>query len=152
MRSTFTIQIRVRVENRMSRDKFTTTTEPSAPPTLTYPSHLPTLPSRRQVGDWDCGLACVYSILAYFGCEGLLYSHLRSVVSPLERRIWTIDLFYLLRSYNLASIEFYSIQLGIDRRHHEKPFYEEIERDEARIEALFGEVNKLKDIYRIYQR
>lgn len=57
----------------------------------------------RQIGDWDCGVACVQMIIGKS----------RSLPSSWQtaRSVWTIDLAYLLRSFDVK-FRYTTITLG----------------------------------------
>ncbi len=75
-----------------------------------------------QEDDWDCGLACVYTILKYFNIE-LSYEELLKQVNT--KSIWSIDLVYLLNKYKI-NIEYNTITIGIDNSLSSyKKFYSE---------------------------
>ncbi|KAJ3300563.1 hypothetical protein HDV03_002130 [Kappamyces sp. JEL0829] len=53
--------------------------------------------------------------------------------------IWTIDLAYLLRHYQVEDFTFYTLHIGVNWRHSSIPFYKEsLQKDVKRIHSLFA--------------
>jgi hypothetical protein len=59
---------------------------------------------RRQLHEWDCGVACVYSLLLHLGAPTLRYSEVLDCVQPCEQRVWTIDLALLLHAFGVRGL------------------------------------------------
>lgn len=104
--------------------------------------HLPRLLHRRQIGSWDCGVACVYSVLIHLGEPTLLYGGLIAQVAPCEQRVWTIDLAFLLHAYGVG-VHFRSARLGVDPAHADRHFYDHFDRDTTRVAKVFEEAKRL---------
>lgn len=105
-------------------------------------SPLLRLVHRRQLYDWDCGIACVYSILVHLGEPHLLYHPLiRMMSTKLAERVWSLDLAWFCYAYSIPTT-FHTQRIGVDQKHREKRFYQEFKTDERRIENMFRETVK----------
>lgn len=103
-------------------------------PALPPPSSPPAVPHTHQNAEWDCGLACLHSLLAYHHIPTTL-PYLRSLLTT--DSIWTVDLLALLSHYHLRAI-LYTTYSGANPSHSNKQFYSPAwHEDTARITHLF---------------
>ena len=101
------------------------------PPPSTSP---PAVPHTRQGAEWDCGLACVLSLLAARRIPTTL-PHLRALLT--SNSIWSIDLLALLSRYHFRAV-LYTVYAGANPSHSDKSFYSaEWGDDSERITRLF---------------
>ena len=110
-------------------------TAPSAPPILpAQRTSAPAVPHTRQGAEWDCGLACLLSLLTYHHIPASL-PHLRSLLS--SNSIWTIDVLALLSHYTFRAT-LYTTYTGANPSHSSKQFYSTQWHDDSqRITRLF---------------
>ena len=95
-------------------------------------------PHLQQQADWDCGLACVQMALQALGHtpETCSLEQLRSRLDSED--VWTIDLLFLLDSYDVHA-DFLTCSWGRPDKHNEKDFYSTSnKKDLERVERLFA--------------
>lgn len=96
---------------------------------------VPLVPHWRQRYCWDCGIACCYMILSYYGLQlpvDELYEKFWT------QSVWTIDLVHLLHEYGLQ-LTYYTITWGVRLDYCKHEFYQpHFQDDKTRVERLFG--------------
>ncbi|GJD08933.1 Protein GUCD1 [Galdieria sulphuraria] len=100
-----------------------------------WESWVPLVPHWRQRFCWDCGVACSYMILRYYGLQvpvNELYEKLWT------QSVWTIDLVLLLHSYGLQ-LTYYTVTWGVRLEYSKQEFYQpHFQEDRVRVQRLFG--------------
>jgi hypothetical protein len=92
------------------------------------------LPHVKQSFNWDCGLACVETVLRAVGDETSA-DELRAQAATAS--VWTIDLAFLLEKHGL-SVRYFTSQLGVNPAFEQESFYyERLRDDRERVERLF---------------
>ena len=92
----------------------------------------------KQSSSWDCGLACVKMVLEAYNIN---YSDIDTVYSALDLNtsVWTIDLCYILKHYNISHI-FRTCTIGVDKNYSNEPFYKDYYTDDSsRVQRLFDQ-------------
>eukprot|EP00002_Diphylleia_rotans_P009584 TRINITY_DN19970_c0_g1_i1.p1 TRINITY_DN19970_c0_g1~~TRINITY_DN19970_c0_g1_i1.p1 ORF type:complete len:222 (-),score=32.55 TRINITY_DN19970_c0_g1_i1:20-685(-) len=101
---------------------------------------------QKQQSDWDCGLACVRSILKSLFFNTLDFDQLEREIAT--RSIWTIDLLFLLEHYGVHA-KMYTQTIGVTSTHHEMDFYKsELDIDEIRVNSRFESASSKNIIHR----
>ena len=94
----------------------------------------PVVPHTRQGATWDCGLACLLSLLTTHHIPTTL-PQLRSLLT--SDSVWTVDLLALLAHYQLHAV-LYTTYTGANPSHSTKQFYStQWTADSQRITRLF---------------
>jgi len=99
------------------------------------------VPHIGQEENWDCGLACLKMVLhaARPGMDPARLTNTALLQITQTRSIWTVDLAYALRSFDIA-FTFFTISSRVNKTaFHGLPFYKEIESDEERVNRCFNE-------------
>ncbi|XP_046463381.1 guanylyl cyclase 1-like isoform X1 [Daphnia pulex] len=98
------------------------------------------LPHVEQVGNWDCGLACIQMVLSNDLAQQLCQN--LSSICPDEyqnKSTWTIDLCYILNHFSMK-IKYYTKTLGVNPSFSKEKFYDSyILKDEERVNQRFQE-------------
>uniref|UniRef100_A0A1B6C5R9 Protein GUCD1 n=1 Tax=Clastoptera arizonana TaxID=38151 RepID=A0A1B6C5R9_9HEMI len=94
----------------------------------------------QQRWNWDCGLSCVMMILPPLKRQIFLESFQTICQeSKFNKSIWTIDLCYLLKRFDVRHI-YTTVNFGVREEFKELSFYKEaLMKDKARISHLFEE-------------
>ena len=88
-----------------------------------------------QAYSWDCGAACIAMLLSALNRPQSLF-HLHSL---LPASIWTIDLAYLLRHFNIPDFTYYTSYVGVNWTYKDKSFYQHLSSDQIRVHSLFAQ-------------
>ncbi|TPX60797.1 hypothetical protein PhCBS80983_g01522 [Powellomyces hirtus] len=95
------------------------------------------IPHRRQLSNWDCGLACVSMVLASLHHPHTLLGLRGS--NAVRDGVWTIDLAYLLRKYGIDDFTYYTSYIGVNQQYNRTQFYSAtISHDRSRVHSLFA--------------
>jgi hypothetical protein len=95
-----------------------------------------------QQAEWDCGIACVETILQLTKLRMESRSKLLKLVGT--RSIWTIDLVFLLYSLGVHDIALWTTCPGIDPMYADWSFYKQaVLADGARVKTRFEEAMRL---------
>ncbi|GJQ10865.1 hypothetical protein GpartN1_g2656.t1 [Galdieria partita] len=96
---------------------------------------VPLVPHCRQSFYWDCGLACSYMILRYYGLQVPITELYEKFWT---QSVWTIDLVHLLHIYGLQ-LTYCTTTLGVRMEYSKQEFYQpHFEADKIRVQRLFG--------------
>ncbi|CAD5121025.1 DgyrCDS9566 [Dimorphilus gyrociliatus] len=93
------------------------------------------VPHQEQEWSWDCGLASVKMIFQYYSIPYRKDFNEKKKALSIHTSVWTIDLFRLLRAYNIPC-RFATITLGANKDYKSMSFYTEaFRKDECRINS-----------------
>jgi len=103
-------------------------------------------PVVRQRSNWDCGIACVASVMT--ATRGVSVD-LKAVSDAIpkeaikDRSVWTIDLAYGLKAMGVDEFLSTSISEGVDPSHEALGFYSKgFQEDELRVNGLIRDAEK----------
>ncbi|KAI8923866.1 Guanylyl cyclase [Entophlyctis helioformis] len=98
---------------------------------------LTIIPHRPQHFSWDCGLVSVSMVLAGMGVPRS-QPHDIYALYPVQS-IWTIDLAYILRHFDVHDFTMYTSYIGVNWQNVSKHFYTDTSSDDIRrVHSLFA--------------
>lgn len=114
---------------------------------------LKNVPHIQQIHDWDCGLACLEMVLMgiHNSQTNNIYNWNSNLFSPKSppslhelinmsktSDVWTIDLAYFLRKFNVEDFTYYTSYFGVNCNYRPTEFYKDtIDNERPRIHTLF---------------
>ena len=118
------------------KDMLTRRHRPDPPPSSSLPDSPPVfcLPYVRQQQQWDCGVACILSLLRHYGLDSS-HAELRRLLN--SDSVWSIDILLLLHQLGLT-VQYFTTTLGPNPAHRDKAYYaSDWQADEARVQRGF---------------
>jgi len=103
----------------------------------------------RQMGDWDCGVACITGAISEVSdTKKISLAEAMKFLPPKAaetRSVWTVDLAYAIKNSGFSNFLCTTTSCGVDPSHAELGFYSKgFDEDEKRVNALLHDAAEKK--------